>query len=102
VRVNQVSWNDLLARPAKIKRKGGGRPRYPGDLTPRQEQAAKLLASGLPLKEIEFEMGLAPGVAKIYLDDAYNRLGFPRNLNRRVLLVRWWIEHREMKGAVIQ
>jgi DNA-binding CsgD family transcriptional regulator len=58
---------------------------------PREAEALDLLVRGLTDKEIERAMGLRPGVAKMYLRSARQRVG----LDNRVQLALWWAARRE-------
>ena len=69
------------------------------ELSPRQEEIAKLVADGLIHKQVAEALGLTEGTVKVYMVQIYDRLGFSSKLNGRAQLVRWWIEHRENKGA---
>ena len=69
------------------------------ELTARQEQVLELMVRGMPLKEIENLLGLASGSAKQITFKAYDRLGPSKKADRRLLLFRWWTEHRGYLGT---
>ncbi len=96
-----TSMRDLTVRPARACPLDASRVCRPRpELSPRQEEIAELVAAGKIHKQIAAALGLTEGTVKVYMGKIYQRLGFSRELNGRALLVRWWIEHRENKGAL--
>lgn len=49
------------------------------ELSPRQEQIARLIADGKTGKEIAAAVGIEYGTVKLYLGKLYRKLGFPAN-----------------------
>jgi DNA-binding NarL/FixJ family response regulator len=74
-----------------FKRAGRWKVRSSMQLTPRQRQIAGLLARGMNNKEIATELGISAGSLKVYLSDAYFRLGFSARGDSRIRLVLYFL-----------
>lgn len=61
------------------------------DLSPRELEVARLIASGMTFKEVARELDMAPSTASTHLYKVYDKLG----ISRRSALVEWLNENAE-------
>ena len=61
------------------------------DLSPRELEVARLIASGMTFKEVSQRLDMAPSTASTHLYKVYDKLG----INRRSALVEWLNENAE-------
>jgi len=78
---------------AKLRRQTGVGGRSLVDLTPRQREIARLIASGRTNRQIAQELVLTTGTVANHVAQILDRLG----LDNRVQLAAWAIEHGEVQ-----
>lgn len=61
------------------------------DLSPRELEVARLIASGMTFKEVSRQLEMAPSTASTHLYKVYDKLG----INRRSALVEWLTENTD-------
>jgi len=55
-----------------------GRPRYPGVLTPRQQEVLEFVRKGMTNEQIASEIGISPDGVKFHVSEILSRTGLRR------------------------
>lgn len=62
------------------------------ELTARQREIAELVAAGLTDKQIAALLRIHASTVRAHVVAIEKRLLFPKDLNTRVLITRWWMD----------